>query len=123
MSFELLKDDYSSFSDAPHEAHDSDKVQALVAAYEQGAPVNPVVFIEYADRPAVAVTGSHRLAAMAQVFDSLEQAQDAGYALFVPETDEIESILDSHGVDFDMVAWALRKLDLPTEVLDALADQ
>jgi hypothetical protein len=123
MSHDVYTPAGNLFSDAPHAPNDHDKVVSLVEAYQAGSPVTPVVFITYQDYPSKAVSGSHRLAAMAHVFETLESAADAGYVLTVESNEEIDEIFRERGDDFEMAVWLMRQLPLPTDILAALEDQ
>lgn len=59
---------------APHAPRDREKLVALTLAYESGAEVPPVVVVDWEDsiydgRQPSAISGSHRLAAMREVYD------------------------------------------------------
>ena len=69
----------------PHDAFDEEKLDALVSAYERGREVPPVVLIRPTSpsKPYVALTGSHRVAAMLRVFGEVPD----DFALVVDEAD------------------------------------
>lgn len=76
----------------PHSVKDESHLASLVAAYESGAAVPPIVVLRRRDRDALGVTGSHRLAAMRSVYDDTAPlADDDSDVLFV-DCDEDERL-------------------------------
>lgn len=83
----------------PNKVRDAAKVAGLVAAYEAGSAVRPVIVIEYCDE-LHALSGSHRIAAMLQAFGARI------------ETDEIEEYVEIVAAsDLDLSDDALAFLD------------
>lgn len=113
----------------PNKVRDAAKVAGLVAAYEAGEVVRPVIVIEYCDE-LHALSGSHRIAAMLQAFGTRV------------ETDDLEEYVEIIAAsDLDLSRDALAFLDslrnasrdesrlvdmiacLPESVRAAMADQ
>lgn len=67
----------------PHQAYDA--TRKLESAYRQRVNVNPIVVIRADDGRLVALTGSHRIAAMRNVFG--KKSIPSKYVLFLPESD------------------------------------
>ena len=103
----------------PHEPRDDAKLSSLVTAYNDGADVPPVVVIDWTDseydgrRPS-ALSGSHRLAALLEVYDGDQPANrfdeietvDGGELV-----DALVAIRDAEGDRSDLAAAALADLD------------
>jgi hypothetical protein len=138
---------------APHEPRDPAKLAALAAAYEAGAEVPSVVVIDWEGsdhdgRQPSAISGSHRLAAMREVYDEDQPADRFGEievvsgeeiidaltaidedsergALAASALAELESLGNPFaGTDFGALCAALCDLGvLPEAAAAALADQ
>jgi hypothetical protein len=69
----------------PHEVRDQKLLNELVAAYEADQEVSPPVVLDYGGEAAFALSGSHRLAAMREVFedDATELLVDGGLLVWV----------------------------------------
>ena len=138
---------------APHSPRDRQKLVALTLAYESGAEVPPVVVVDWEDsiydgRQPSAISGSHRLAAMREVYDdqpinrfdevkivSGEEIIDALVAIDEEDSERgpravralvaLESLGDPFtGTDFGTLCADLCDLGvLPEAAAAALADQ
>lgn len=128
----------------PHAATDAAKVAALAELYEAQADVTPVVVLTREDGPAMALSGSHRLAAMRTVLDDDTDIDDVSAWIVQLDADEllealqasdsdrapeairaIESLMDGRGAgDFDRLADHLCALGvIDSEAAAALEDQ
>ena len=138
---------------APHAPRDREKLVALTLAYESGAEVPPVVVVDWEDsiydgRQPSAISGSHRLAAMREVYDdqpinrfdeveivsgeeiidalvAIDDGDGPRSALAARALAELESLGDPFaGTDFGALCADLCDLGvLPEAAAAALADQ
>jgi hypothetical protein len=103
----------------PHEPRDADKLASLTAAYTDGADVLPIVVIDWTDseydgrRPS-ALSGSHRLAALLEVYDGDQPAN---------RFDEIETVSGEDLIDAltEIAEDDSVRGSLASDALDALA--
>jgi len=141
--------------EAPHEPDDAAKVAALVGAYGNGEAVTPVVVIDwsgsdYDGLSPMAISGSHRLAAMREVYNDendielfddqiivvdgdqllrdlcdVADGDDVHQAANARQAmDELNRLAQRRSVDLGTVCHLLVLTDvLQTEAAEALSDQ
>lgn len=73
----------------PHGVQDRAKLAALVEAYEDGQQINPPVVLVFGGGLAVALSGSHRLAALRKVYDETEDLDEDDPDLVLVDGDEL----------------------------------
>lgn len=115
---------------APHNAVDSALVARLIAAYSNDADVPVVVALDFG-HSVRAITGSHRIAAMREVFephcpcDGLVVIVD-GNDLYDAASDglriELDRLMDNKGVDFSELCAAIVAEGLVCDDVAALLD-
>ena len=98
----------------PHRPRDDEKLEALAAAYLDGAPVPPIVVLNFDDGTLYGITGSHRLVALreAALFDPDFDASDYvlefdGNVLYEEVDEDTQELLDrlraGRGLDFNVL--------------------
>lgn len=118
-----------------HEITDPAKVRALVAAYEADQPVSPVVILAD-ERGLMPVCGSHRIAAIKEVYcedAEISDLAESGYLIvldfaevYEDASDELTALLDQiHAPSGDYYTDLCRLLSAECggEVAAALKDQ
>lgn len=78
---------------APHAVEQSPALRALVAAYDADVDVAPPVVVDFG-HAAVALSGSHRLAAMREVY---EGDADASALMLVVDAEALYDAVDDDG--------------------------
>lgn len=99
----------------PHEPRDHDKLASLIAAYNDGATVPPVVVIDWTGsdhdgRQPSAISGSHRLAAMRKAFDEDQPADRFDEIEVVSGEEIVDALTAIHDEDGPRSALAARAL-------------
>ncbi len=120
---------------APHQITDPAKFGKLCSRYQLDLEVTPVVILT-GSRGLIAVCGSHRVAALKEVYEDdteIETLENLGYVLSVDyddvyndASDELRGLLDElHNPSGDYYTDLCRALsaELGGEVAAALADQ
>lgn len=103
---------------APHEVRDPAKFAGLVTAYQTGAAVPPVVVIDWEGTddhdgaPPSALSGSHRLAAMCDVYDTDAAADSLGVIVVngADLIDDLAGMAEGDGVTARAAEYALDEL-------------
>lgn len=101
----------------PHEPNNHAKVESLIRAYENNFDVSPVVVLTWREWPPTAITGSHRLAALSEVYNEDVELDDLdGYVVPV-DGEGIHAALTAMALDDDAdgrdwAASALAWLDI-----------
>lgn len=114
----------------PHRVNDADKLAALVRAYEQDTEVTPVVIVGFDDR-AMALCGSHRIAAARVVYETFADVEeDLGWIVVGGEelseiaeiAQDVARLADDRVGDYHALVTLLMPY-LPADAQAALADQ
>ncbi len=103
---------------APHEVRDPAKLAALVAAYQAGAAVPPVVVIDWTGTddhdgaPPSALSGSHRLAALCEVHEGDTAADSLGVVVLsgADLIDDLAGLAEGDGTTARAAEYALDEL-------------
>lgn len=107
----------------PHEPRDAEKLAALIAAYGDGAEVPPIVVIDWTDseydgrRPS-AISGSHRLAALLDVYDDEQPISIFEEIEMVSGEDLIDALTSIREEDSDRSGLAASALDVLADLGD-----
>lgn len=111
----------------PHEPRDHDKLASLIAAYNDGAEVPPIVVIDWTGsdhdgHPPSAISGSHRLAAICAVYDDEQDARHFDEIEVIDGADlldDLDGLWTEHGGD---ESEEEATIDRATRALDSLCD-
>ncbi len=89
--------------DPPHEVRDQEQYQDLVDAYRSGVRVSPPVVLAFGHRK-VALSGSHRIAAMRKAFPGFdgESVEDLGLIL-VLDGNEVYETIEASGYGYPLL--------------------
>lgn len=95
----------------PHEVRDQDKLASLIAAYNSGATVTPVVVIDWTDSDRdgaqpEAISGSHRIAALREVYDDETALTEFEEIVTLDGDSLLRALADLAESDSDNASWA-----------------
>lgn len=116
----------------PHRVRDDAKLASLIDAYQNDQAVNPIVLIEDGHGNLYAISGSHRIAALREVYEAscpVSSLIKYGYALIADRPESITCdaenffINETHEPDLSVICQIVAHNSDDPKIKSALADQ